>query len=94
MPFFLLIILVFFFFFFTFYFVLGYSQLGFPWWLSSKESAYDMEDAECPRFDPWVGKIPWRRAWQSTPVLLPGESPWTEEPGRLQSLGSQRVGHS
>ena len=25
------------------------------------------------RFDPWVGKIPWRRAQQSTPVLLPGE---------------------
>ena len=32
-------------------------------------------------------------AWQPTPVFLPGESPWTEEPGRLQSLGSQRVGH-
>ena len=44
-------------------------------------------------FDPWVGKIPWRRAWQSTPVFLPGESPWTEEPGRLQSMRSQRVGH-
>ena len=26
------------------------------------------------RFDPWVGKIPWRRAWQRTPVFLPGES--------------------
>ena len=26
------------------------------------------------RFDPWVGKIPWRRKWQPTPVLLPGES--------------------
>ena len=26
------------------------------------------------RFDPWVGKIPWRRAWQLTPVFLPGES--------------------
>ena len=24
-------------------------------------------------FDPWVGKIPWRRAWQPTPVFLPGE---------------------
>ena len=24
-----------------------------------------------PRFDPWVGKIPWRRKWQPTPVLLP-----------------------
>ena len=26
------------------------------------------------RFNPWVGKIPWRRAWQFTPVFLPGES--------------------
>ena len=25
-------------------------------------------------FDPWVGKIPWRRAWQPSPVFLPGES--------------------
>ena len=24
-------------------------------------------------FDPWVGKIPWRRKWQSTPVFLPGK---------------------
>ena len=38
-------------------------------------------------FDPWVGKIPWRRVWQSTLVFLPGEfheqrsltgySPWS-----------------
>ena len=41
-----------------------------------------------PGFDPWVEKIPWRRAWQPTLVFLPGESPWTEEPG-----GLQRVGH-
>jgi len=25
------------------------------------------------RFDPWVGKIPWRRAWQPSPVFLLGE---------------------
>ena len=25
-------------------------------------------------FDPWVRKIPWRRKWQATPVILPGES--------------------
>ena len=35
--------------------------------------------------DRWVGKIPWRRALQLTPVLFPGE-PW---PGVLQSMGSQ-----
>ena len=27
-----------------------------------------------PRFDPWVGKIRWRREWQPTPVFLPGEA--------------------
>ena len=43
--------------------------------------------------DPWVGKISWRRAWQPTPGFLPAESPWTEEPGRLQSMGLQRVGY-
>ena len=35
----------------------------------------------------------WRRAWQPTPVFLPAESPWTEEPGGLQTMGLQRVGH-
>ena len=28
-------------------------------------------------------KTPWRRAWQPTSVFLPGESPWTEQPGGL-----------
>ena len=27
-----------------------------------------------PGFDPWVGKVPWRRKWQPTPVILPGKS--------------------
>ena len=31
-----------------------------------------------PGFNPCVGKIPWRRARQPTPLFLPGESPWTE----------------
>ena len=46
------------------------------------------------RFDPWVRKMPWRRKWQPTTVFLPREIPWTEEPGRLQSMGSQRVRHN
>ena len=37
--------------------------------------------------DSWVRKVPWRRAWQPTLVFLLGESPWTEEPGGLQSMG-------
>ena len=43
--------------------------------------------------DTLVGKIAWRRAWQPTSIFLPGESPQTEEPGGLQSMVSQRVGH-
>ena len=35
----------------------------------------------------------WRRSWQSTPVFLSGEFPWTEEPGGLQSIGSHRGRH-
>ena len=42
---------------------------------------------------PRVGMIPQRREWIPMPVFLPGESPWTEEPEGLQSMGSQRVGH-
>ena len=45
----------------------------------------------------WVHCLGWEDAleegWQSTPVFLPGKSLWTEKPGRLQSVGSQRVGH-
>ena len=37
----------------------------------SKASAYN---AGRPKFNPWVGKILWRRKWQPTPVLLPGKS--------------------
>ena len=44
-------------------------------------------------FNPWIEKIPWRRAWQPISVFLPGESQWTEKPGELQSVGSQRVRH-
>ena len=47
-----------------------------------------------PGFNPWVGKIPWKRACQPTSAFLPGESPWKEEPGGLQSMRSQRVGHN
>ena len=44
---------------------------GLPRWLSCKESACQCRGH---RFDPWVGKIPWRRDWQPTPIFLPRES--------------------
>ena len=49
---------------------MGYHPAGLPWWLSGKESHLQCRR---PRFDPWVKKIPWRRKWQPTPVVLPGE---------------------
>ena len=44
---------------------------GFPDGVSGKESARQCR--RC-RFEPWVGKIPWKRKWQHTPVFLPGIS--------------------
>ena len=48
-------------------------RLGFTVGAVAKDSAANAGDAES-RLDPWVGKIPWRREWQPTPVFLPGES--------------------
>jgi len=42
-----------------------------PRWLRGKELACRCRRRE---FDPWVGKIRWRRKWQPTPVFLPGKS--------------------
>ena len=46
----------------------------------------------------WVQSLGWedplRRAWQPTPVFLPGDSPWTEEPGGLKFMGLERVGQT
>ena len=46
-------------------------------------------------WDTWVhsrvGKILWMRAWQSIPVFLPGDSSWTEKPGRLQPWGCKEL---
>ena len=60
--------------------------MGFPCGAGGKESAWQCRRSKKHRFDPWVRKIPWRRAWQPTPVFLPGESPWTEEPGETPQV--------
>ena len=44
--------------------------LGIPGGSDDKESVCNTGDG----FDPWVGKMPWRREWLPTPVFLPGES--------------------
>ena len=46
---------------------------GFPGGASGKEPACECRRHKRHRFNPWVGKIPWKRKWQPTPVFLPGE---------------------
>ena len=61
--------------------------MGFPDGSDGKESACNVGDLGLipglgrSRFDPWVGKIPWRRKQPPTPIFWPGEfhgmySPW------------------
>ena len=45
------------------------------------------------QFDPWVRKIPWRRKWQPTLGLLPGEFHGQRSLEGPSPQGSQRVGH-
>ena len=63
---------------------------GFPWWLSGKESS-----CQCRRrgFNPWIGRIPWRRKWQPTPVFLPGKSHGQRSLAGYSPWG-RRVGHN
>ena len=65
---------------------------GASWWLKGKESA-----CQCRfyrgEFDLWVGKIPWRRKWQSTPVFLPGKSHGQRILEDYSPWGYRRVKH-
>ena len=59
------------------YVLYGYMDIYmyiYPRRSSGKEPACQCRRHKGHRFDPWVRKIPWRRAWQPTPVFLPGES--------------------
>ena len=47
---------------------------GFPDGASGKEPACQCRRHHRLGYNTWVGKIPWRREWQPTPVLLPGDS--------------------
>ena len=65
---------------------------GFPGGSAGKESACQCRRHKRCELDLWVGKIPWRREWQPSPIFF-WNILWTEEPGRLQSMCLQRVGH-
>ena len=62
---------------------------GFSGGSDGKESAFSAGDLGSI---PGSGRSPGEG--KGNPVFLPGESPWTEEPGGLQSMGSQRVRHN
>ena len=50
-----------------------FPSLGFPAGSSGKESTCRCRRCKRCGFEPWVGRISWRRWWQPTPVTLPGE---------------------
>ena len=47
---------------------------GFPSGAGGKEPTCQCRRYKTPGLNPWVRKTPWRRAWQPTPIFLPGES--------------------
>ena len=60
---------------------------------SGKESACQCRRHQRLRFVPWVWKILWRRAWQPTPVFLPGESHGQRSLVGYKSTEWHRGGH-
>ena len=64
--------------------------MGFPGGTSGKEPTYQCRRHKRSGFDPWVRKIPWRSAWQPTPVFLPGV-PMDREAWQAAVHGVQRV---
>ena len=66
---------------------------GLPCGTSGKEPSCQCWICKRCGFDPWVGKIPWRREWRPLHYFCL-TIPWTEKSGRLQSTGSRRIRHS
>ena len=67
-----------------------FSMTGFPGLSDGKESACNVGHLG---LIPGLGRSP-GGAHGNPSVFLPGESSWTDEPGGLQSLESQRIGHN
>ena len=69
-------------------------ELVFPGGASGKKSACQCRRHKKCGFDPWLGKIPWSRKWQPTPVFLENSIDRSlADDSPLQSMGMQRVGH-
>ena len=61
--------------------------------LSGKESACSAGHVGSGSFHPWVGKIPWRRKWQPTPIFLPEKSHGQRSLMGYRPWGRKSVGH-
>ena len=64
--------------------------LGLPRWLNSKESTCQCRTG---KFDMSVRKIPWRRKWKPTPIVLPGKSYRQKSLVGYMSMGLQKARH-
>ena len=62
-------------------------------WRSGKEFACQCRRSKREVFDPWVGKMPWQRAWQVTPIFLPGKSHGQRSLVGYSPGGHKRVSH-
>ena len=58
--------------------------------LVTQQAMQEMQWRKC-KFDPWVGKMPWRRKWQPTPVFLPGEFHGQRSVAGYNPWGHKRV---
>ena len=72
----------------AFFFLLNLFLLIYFWASLMAQSVKNLPAMQ----ETWVRSLGWEdpleeRTWQPTPVFLPGESPWTEGPGMLQSMG-------
>ena len=67
---------------------------GLPWGHNGKESASQCGRHRRHRFNPWVGKIPWRRKRQPTPVFLFGKSRGQRSLVVYSPWGCKRIGLS
>ena len=72
------------------YYELLYTKIGLPWWLRWGRICLQCRR---PGFKPWIGKVPWEGKGNSLQFILAWRIPWTEEPGRLQTMRSHRVRH-
>ena len=80
----------------SFYILIGYwlyMVMWLPRWLSGKEPICQCKRCQRCKVQPLGGEDPLEEAMATHSSILAWKIPWTEEADRLQTMGSQRVGH-